>query len=243
VTVKFKKLSSQLVLALLSTQLLFAAPASADTVQISRTFSGFEFEQTKLTALMKSQIQEWIAKNPDFKDVTCFGYTGFNVFNRSRAFMQKLARTRALATCNYVARLNPAFKVKTIGGVPSSSKNPSSRRVTITLTRQGVIEPGGSGPGDGVGVIATCDDNIKAKMRARLLRGNLYFSELQLSEISANCRGKKADFYFTDASNQELAQVKDITVNGSALTLIWSQLSVTEILSTAIAQVVVSIHD
>ncbi|MEY4349556.1 MAG: hypothetical protein RL719_853, partial [Actinomycetota bacterium] len=155
--------------------------ASADTVSISKTFSGFEFEKTAVTPDMKAAIQTWIALNADFTQVSCFGYTGYNVFNRSKAFLNKLAVTRANAVCKFVNRISAKTKIKSTGGIPSSSKNPSSRRVTITLTRTGVIDPGGTGDGSATGVIGTCDNTITVKMKSRLLRGDLYFSQINMS--------------------------------------------------------------
>jgi hypothetical protein len=217
--------------------------ASADTVSISKTFSGFEFEKTAVTPDMKAAIQTWIALNADFTQVSCFGYTGYNVFNRSKAFLNKLAVTRAIAVCKFVNRISAKTKIKSTGGIPSSSKNPSSRRVTITLTRTGIIDPGGTGDGSGTGVIGTCDSSITVKMRSRLLLGDLYFSQISLSEISNNCKSKFMDIYFTDANGAELAQALNKPVTGATLSLLWSEFSANELLSTTVAKVVISIHD
>jgi hypothetical protein len=217
--------------------------ASADTVSISKTFSGFEFEKTAVTPDMKAAIQTWIALNADFTQVSCFGYTGYNVFNRSKAFLNKLAVTRAKAVCKFVNRISSKTKIKSTGGVPSSSKNPSSRRVTITLTRTGIIDPGGTGDGSATGVIGTCDNTITVKMKSRLLRGDLYFSQINMSDISNNCKSKFMDIYFTDADGAELAQALNKPVTGTTLSLLWSDFSTLELLSTTLAKVVVSIHD
>ena len=217
--------------------------ASADSVSISKTFSGFEFEKTAVTPDMKAAIQTWIALNADFTQVSCFGYTGYNVFNRSKAFLNKLAVTRANAVCKFVNRISAKTKIKSTGGIPSSSKNPSSRRVTITLTRTGVIDPGGTGDGSATGVIGTCDNTITVKMKSRLLRGDLYFSQINMSDISNNCKSKFMDIYFTDADGAELAQALNKPVTGATLSLLWSDFSTLELLSTTLAKVVISIHD
>jgi hypothetical protein len=217
--------------------------ASADTVSISKTFSGFEFEKTAVTPDMKASIQAWIALNADFTQVSCFGYTGYNVFNRSKAFLNKLAVTRAKNTCAFVNRISSKTKVKSTGGIPSTSKNPSSRRVTVTLTRSGIIDPGGTGDGTATGVIGTCDKNIIVKMRSRLLLGDLYFSQIVLSDISNNCKSKFMDIYFTDANGAELSQALNKPVTGATLSLLWSEFSANELLSTTVAKVVISIHD
>lgn len=217
--------------------------ASADTVSISKTFSGFEFEKTTVTPDMKAAIQTWIALNANFTQVSCFGYTGYNVFNRSKAFLQKLAVTRAKSVCKFVNRISSKTKIKSTGGIPSSSKNPSSRRVTITLTRTGIIDSGGTGDGSATGVIGTCDSNITVKMRSRLLMGELYFSQIAMSDISNNCKSKYMDIYFTDANGAELAQALNKAVTGSTLSLLWSEFSDSELLSTTIARVVISLHD
>lgn len=223
--------------------LLAQSSASADTVSISKTFSGFEFEKTSVTPAMKAAIQAWVALNADFTQVSCFGYTGYNVFNRSKTFLQKLAVNRAKAVCKFVNRISSKTKIKSTSGIPSSSKSPSSRRVTITLTRTGIIDPGGTGDGSGTGVIGTCDSNITVKMKSRLLRGELYFSQINMSDISNNCKSKFMDVYFTDANGAELAQAMNKAVTGATLSLLWSEFSVSELLSTTIARVVISIHD
>lgn len=217
--------------------------ASADTVSISKTFSGFEFEKTAVTPDMKAAIQTWIALNANFTQVSCFGYTGYNVFNRSKAFLQKLAVTRAKSVCKFVNRISSKTKIKSTGGIPSSSKNPSSRRVTITLTRTGIIDPGGTGDGSATGVIGTCDNNITVKMKSRLLLGELYFSQIVMSDISNNCKSKYMDVYFTDANGAELAQALNKAVIGATLSLLWSEFSDSELLSTTVARVVISLHD
>ena len=217
--------------------------ASADSVSISKTFSGFEFEKTAVTPDMKAAIQTWIALNADFTQVSCFGYTGYNVFNRTKAFLNKLAVTRAKNTCAFVNRISAKTKVKSTGGIPSSSKNPSSRRVTVTLTRSGIIDPGGTGDGSATGVIGTCDNSITVKMKSRLLRGDLYFSQINMSDISNNCKSKFMDIYFTDADGAELAQALNKPVTGATLSLLWSDFSTLELLSTTLAKVVISIHD
>lgn len=243
---KIAEVAATLVLA--SPSLLFLAPteATADTVSISKTFSGFEFEKTIVTAPMKAEIQSWIAKNPDFTQVSCFGYTGYNVFNRTHAFLQKLADTRAKATCAFMTRVDKKLKVVSTSGIPSTSKNPSSRRVTITLTRNGIITPGtggGTGDGSGTGVIGTCDDTITVKMKSRLLRGDLYFNQINMSDIAGTCKGKFMDVYFMDAGSTELAHSMNKPISGATLSLVYSEFSTAEIRSTTIDRVAISIHD
>jgi hypothetical protein len=222
---------------------IWQSSASADTVSISKTFSGFEFEKTSVTPAMKAAIQTWVALNADFTEVSCFGYTGYNVFNRSKTFLNKLAVSRAKNTCAFVHRISAKTKVKSTGGIPSTSKNPSSRRVTVTLTRTGIIDPGGTGDGSGTGVIGTCDSNITVKMKSRLLRGDLYFSQISMSDISNNCKSKYMDIYFTDTNGAELSQALNKPVTGATLSLLWSDFSTLELLSTTVARVVISIHD
>jgi len=218
--------------------------ASADTVSISKTFSGFDFEKTLITPPMKAEIQAWIAKNTEFTQVSCFGYTGYNVFNRSRAFLQKLAVSRAKATCTFLTRIDKNLKIVSTSGIPSTSKNPSSRRVTVTLTRNGIITPGsGTGDGTGTSVVGTCDDNITAKMKSRLLRADLYFNQINFSAINATCKGKFMDVYFMDASDAELAHAMNKAITTTTLSLLWSDFSATEIISTVVARVAISIHD
>ena len=241
---KFAAIAATLLLA--APSVLFMAPgsASADSVSISKTFSGFEFEKTVVTLPMKAEIQAWIAKNPDFTQVSCFGYTGYNVFNRTHAFLQKLAVTRAKATCAFMKRVDSKVKVVSTGGIPSTSKNPSSRRVTITLTRTGIITPGsGTGDGSATGVVGTCDDSITVKMKSRLLHADLYFNQINMSDINSTCKGKFMDIYFMDAAGAELAHSMNKAISASTLSLLWSDFSTTELLSTTIDRVAISIHD
>lgn len=241
---KVAKIAVALVLAAPSLVIIGDGSASADTVSISKTFSGFEFEKTMITPPMKAEIQAWIAKNSDFTQASCFGYTGYNVFNRSRAFLQKLAVSRAKATCSFLNRIDKKLKIVSTSGIPSTSKNPSSRRVTVTLTRTGIIIPGsGTGDGSGTSVVGTCDDNITAKMKSRLLRAELYFNQVNFSAINSTCNGKFMDVYFMDAAGAELAHAMNKAITATTLSLLWSDFSTTEILSTAVARVAISIHD
>ena len=226
----------------LSVLVLTAPGARADVVSISRTFSGFEFEKPSLTTDMKNAIKAWMLSNGDFTEVSCFGYTGHNVFNRPSAFMNKLAKTRALKTCNYVKSLASSIKIASTGGVPSNSKNPNSRRVTITLSREGNSIGGGTGPGGGTGVTGTCDDNVTVKMRSRLLRGDLYFSQMNITDINAGCKGLNMDVYLVDGSGNELASAKDLAISTTSLTFGFSVLNNKDIKSTDVASVAISIR-
>lgn len=241
---KYAAIKVALLLAAPSVLALAPTPASADIVSISKTFSGFEFEKTAVTAPMQAEIQAWIAKNSDFTQVSCFGYTGYNVFNRTHAFLQKLAVSRATATCGFLKKIDRKLRVVGSSGIPSTSKNPSSRRVTVTLTRNGIITPGnGTGDGTGTSVVGTCDDNIVAKMKSRLLHADLYFSQVNMSDIAGTCKGKFMDVYFMDASGAELAHAMNKAITGGTLSLLWSDFSTAEMLSTTIAKVAISIHD
>ncbi len=73
--------------------------------------------------------------------------------------------------------------------------------------------------------------------------GELYFSQIAMSDISNNCKSKYMDIYFTDANGAELAQALNKAVTGSTLSLLWSEFSDSELLSTTIARVVISLHD
>jgi hypothetical protein len=220
--------------------------ASADVVTISHTFSGFEFEKTALSVDMKTAIQAWLALNPDFTQVSCFGFTGYNVSRRSSGFMKKLAITRAKNSCNFIKLLQPGVRILSTGGVPSSSQNPNSRRVTITLSRNGSLPTGGgggTGDGNGGNTVGTCDNNIIVKMRSRLFKNDLYFAQMALSDISLNCKGKQLDVYLTDASGTELGHCLNKPVTGTTLTLNYTDFSYLEIKSTTVDKVAFSVHD
>ena len=223
---------------------LGAPNARADILTISRTFTGFEFEKTSLSTDMRTAIQGWLALNPDFTQVSCFGFTGYNVSNRSAAFMKKLAVTRAKISCKFIKALQPNIRIASTAGVPSSSQNPNSRRVTITLARNGSVPTGGgTGGGSGDNTVGTCDNNIIVKMRSRLLRSDLYFSQMALSDISLNCKGKLLDVYLMDASGAELGHTLNKTITGVTLNLVFSDFTSTEIKSTTIDKVAFSVHD
>ena len=236
-----KFLVTSVAAALLATGM--TAPAQSDTVSISKTFSGFTFEKPSLTLDMRTQIKAWLEANSGFTSVSCFGYTGHNVFNRTAAFMKTLAVTRAKNTCNYVRKLATGLKLDSVSGIPSPSRNPSSRRVTITLSKEGTsIGNGGTGDGSGTGVTGTCDDQVFIKMKSRLLHADLYFSEMAITDISANCNGKKLDAYLVDADGNQLAVAMDRPISGTSLTLGYSLFTPNEVKTTTVNSVAISIH-
>jgi hypothetical protein len=51
------------------------------------------------------------------------------------------------------------------------------------------------------------------------------------------------DIYFTETNGAELARVLNKAVTGATLSLLWSDFSTLELLSTTVAKVVISIHD
>jgi len=237
-------LSIALSLALAAGALLVSSsPASSTVERVSKTFSGFAFEKTIITPSMKVQIKAWVAKNPNYTSVSCFGYTGYNVKKRTQQFLNRLAVQRAKKICALVNSIDSGVAIASTGGIPSSSKDPNARRVTVTLSREAVPSDGGSGDGTGTSVVGTCDNNITAKMKSRLLHSDLYFNQIILSAISTTCNGKYMDVYFMDASGSELANVMNKKIVATSITLLWSDFSTTELLSTTIAKVAISIHD
>jgi hypothetical protein len=158
--------------------------------------------------------------------------------------MKKLAVTRAKISCEFMKSLQPSLKIASTSGVPSSSQNPNSRRVTITLSRNGSVPTGGgTGGGTGDNTVGTCDNNIIVKMKSRLLRSDLYFSQMALSDISLSCKGKLLDVYLMDSSGAELGHLLNKAIPGATLTLNYSDFTNTEIKSTTVDKVAFSVHD
>jgi hypothetical protein len=241
---KFTRSSLAIALALLAPLALAAPQALATAKTATKTFSGFQLEKTVLTPAMKKAMKAWVTANPDFNQVSCFGYTGYNLHNRPQDFLQKLAVSRAKATCSYLVSLNKNLKVLSTSGIPSSSKNANSRRVTVTLTKKASSGGGGTiNNGDGTAVVGTCDSSVNVKMRSRLLHADLYFNQMVVSSISSTCASKYMDVYLMDTAGTELAHVMNKQINGPTVTLLWSDFSTLEVLSTTVRKVAISIHD
>jgi hypothetical protein len=239
-------MKTKLVSASLALGLIFlpTTQAQADVVSISHTFSGFAFEKTNISAAMTSEIRTWLASNTGFTSVSCFGFTGYNVFNRTKAFMMNLATTRAKNICNFVKNNYPGIRIDSIGGIPSTSRNPNSRRVTITLGKTGnSIGGGGTGDGTATGVTATCDTSVNVKMTSRLFHGDLYLNQVVISDISSNCAGKKLDFYLVDSASNQLGVSMNRPVSGTTLTIPYTAFDVTAVKTTQVSSVAISIHD
>lgn len=109
-------------------------PPTPSKLKAIKTVTGFEFEAGTLTAATKKSIRTWLTGKTGYTKVTCVGYTGYNYFKRSNAFLTKLALKRATNVCNYIHKLNPSIVVKAKTAKNQVSKKSSTRRVIATIT-------------------------------------------------------------------------------------------------------------
>jgi hypothetical protein len=98
-----------------------------------KTVTGFEFEKGALTTATKKAIRAWLAGKTGFTKVTCVGYTGYNYNKRSKAYLTKLALSRATNVCNYIHTLRPNIVVKSKTAKLDTSKKSATRRVVATI--------------------------------------------------------------------------------------------------------------
>lgn len=98
-----------------------------------KTVTGFEFEKGALTTATKKAIRAWLTGKTGFTKVTCVGYTGYNYNKRSKAYLTKLALSRATNVCNYIHTLRPNIVVKSKTAKLDTSKKSATRRVVATI--------------------------------------------------------------------------------------------------------------
>lgn len=223
-----------LVLLILSIQ---APSVDAAGVDKARTFSGFAFEKTALTSSMKRAITAWITANPGYNMISCIGYTGYNVKNRTPEFLQKLAEDRAKNVCDYVHAKYSAFTIYSTTGIPGDGKTADARKVTIRL-----LSVSNTGPGDGAAVIGVCDTDVNIVMKSRIIRSVFYFGTMIIKNIASTCSGKVVDVYLLDSDGNQVASSSENAITGTSVTLGYAKFDLTQVRSDSIAKVAIEIR-
>ena len=225
-------------LIVLGISLVASQEAKADQEKITITFTGFAFEKSVLTIPMKKQIATWVKSNPGYSMVTCVGYTGQNVKNRTKAFIQKLAVARSKSICNYIHDKNGGIAVQSTRGIPGDGKTADARKVTVTLVKVDT-----SGGGTGSITIGVCDRALTATMQSRILYGEFYFSKISVRDISNSCRDKLIDIYFLDADGNQMTSLIGFKIYSTTITASYSAFSPQNIKSDVIKSVAFEIRD
>lgn len=229
-------------LIVLGISIVASQEAKADQEKVTITFTGFAFEKSVVTPSMKIQIARWLKANPGYSMVTCVGYTGQNVKNRTKAFIQKLAIARSKSICSYIHTKNGGIAVQSTRGIPGDGKTADARKVTVTLIK---VDNSGGGTGGGTGnvTIGVCDRALTATMQSRILYGDFYFSKISIKDISNSCRDKLIDIYFLDADGNQITSVIGFTIYSTTITANYSSFSPREIKSDLIKTVAFEIRD
>lgn len=227
-----------ILLIVLGISLVASQEAKADQEKVTITFTGFAFEKSVLTTSMKKQIAAWVKSNPGYSMVTCVGYTGQNVKNRTKAFIQKLAVARSKSICNYIHFKNGGVAVQSTRGIPGDGKTADARKVTVTL-----IKVDTSGGGTGTVTIGICDRALTATMQSRIHFGDFYFSKINIRDISTSCKNKLMDIYFLDADGDQVGASIGFTIYSSSIIVDYSTFSPQNIRSDAIKTVAFEIRD
>jgi hypothetical protein len=240
-------------------------PTAAADVITSKSFTGFEFEKSTVTAAMKKQIKAWVeataTASAGYTMVGCVGYTGFNANRREAAFLQSLAEKRSRNICNYIRTLRPIITLESIRGIPGDGKSATARKVTVRLIKPGPTDPPDptdtetptptdtetpnptdTGGGGGDVVIGQCDNSLNAKMRSRILTGQFYFQAITVSSISSNCYTKVMDIYLLDAAGNQLATATSPAINATSVTLLYTAFSPGSVRSDLIKKVAFEIR-
>jgi hypothetical protein len=218
---------------------LVSAPgAQATQEKVTTSFTGFAFEKSVLTQAMKTRISQWVNSNKGYALVTCIGYTGYNVKNRTKAFLQKLAINRAKSICDFIHSKNGGIAIQSTRGIPASGKTADARKVTVTL-----IKVDNSEGGTGTVTIGVCDRALTATMQSRIQYGGFYFSKISVRDISSSCKNKLIDIYFLDGDGDQLGASIGFTISGSSVTVPYSNFSPQNIESGSIKTVAFEIRD
>ena len=211
------------------------APAQAED-KITTTFTGFSFEKSNLNLGMKSKIRAWVKSHPDYTVASCVGYTGQNVKQRSKAFLQSLATNRAKNICNYVKSINGGISIYSTQGIPGNGKTAAARKVQVTLYKNT-----GNGGGGSV-LVGVCDSSLTVTMRSRITASDFYFSVITIRDISTSCKGNVMDIYLLDKDGNELAYSADNPIDKNFLRVSYSLFEPKDIHSNQIAKVAFEIR-
>jgi len=218
---------------------LVATPsAEAAQEKVTTSFTGFAFEKSVVTKAMKTRISKWVDSNKGYALVTCIGYTGYNVKNRTQAFLQKLAISRAKSICNYIHSKNGGIAIQSTRGIPANGKTADARKVTVTL-----IKVDNSGGGTGTVTIGICDRALTASMQSRIQNGDFYFSKITVRDISTSCKNKLIDIYFLDPGGNQIGASIGSTITSTAITVPYTNFSPQNIESDSIQTVAFEIRD
>ena len=218
---------------------LVATPsAEAAQEKVTTSFTGFAFEKSVLTTSMKTRIGKWVNSNKGYSLVTCVGYTGYNVKNRTQAFLKKLAISRAKAICDFIHSKNGGIAIQSTRGVPANGKTADARKVTVTL-----IKVDDSGGGTGTVNIGVCDRALTASMQSRIKDGKFYFSKIMVRNISTSCKNKLMDIYYIDGNGNQLGASIGFTISSTGITVPYTSFSPQDIESDSIKTVAFEIRD
>lgn len=219
--------------------LAFQSPVIGTAAEngISKTFTGFAFEKSTLTSPMKNQIVKWVTSNPGYAMISCTGYTGHNVKNRTPEFLQKVAEDRAKNTCAYIKSKYKAITIYSTVGIPEDGKTPDARKVTVRL-----LNVTNNGGGTGSAFIGICDDHVDITMKSRFAGGRFYFSTMSITNISSDCRGNVLDVYLIDGSGNQISLATSNAVTATSMTVSYTNFDTPIIRSDAIKQVAIEIR-
>ena len=237
---KFNKLFAALALLLIVVGSLLISSSDADAAQprITKSFTGFAFEKSVLTLSMKKQITTWVKANPGYSMVSCVGYTGYNVKNRTKAFITKLAVSRSKNICDYIHAKNGGISVQSTKGVPGKGKTADARKVTVTL-----IKVDTSGGGNGTVTVGPCDNSLTAVMQSRVVVSTFYFSSIAVRDISTNCKGSVIDIYLLDSTGSQLAASMGNTIVNTSIRVGFASFTPNDVESYLIRSVAFEIRD
>jgi hypothetical protein len=227
-----------LLLIILGSLLIGSSDAKAAQPRVTKSFTGFAFEKSELTLSMKIKISAWIKANPGYSMVSCVGYTGYNVKNRTKAFIEKLAVNRSKSICNYIHSKNGGISVQSTKGIPSTGKTADARKVTVTL-----IKVNTSGGGNGTVTVGQCDNSLTAVMQSRVIVSTFYFSSIAVRDISANCKGSVIDIYLLDSTGTQLAASMGNTIKSTSIRVGYALFKPNQVESYLIRSVAFEIRD
>ena len=227
-----------LILIVLGSILISSNDAQAAQPKITKSFTGFAFEKSVLTASMKTKISAWIKANPGYNVVSCVGYTGYNAKNRTKAFIEKLAITRSKNICTYIKSKNGGITIQSTKGIPGTGKTADARKVTVTL-----IKIDNSGGGNGTVTIGQCDNSLTAAMQSRVITSTFYFSSIAVRNIATECKGSVIDIYLLDSTGTQLAASMGNTITSTSIRVGYALFSPVQVESWLIRSVAFEIRD
>lgn len=226
-----------ILLIVLGISLISSGKANAEPAQISKTFTGFAFEKSEVTVAMKKNIKAWILANPNYNVASCVGYTGQNVKNRTKAFLEKLAKARSQNICDYIRRITGTVTINSTLGYTGNGKTAEARKVTVTL-----LNASGTDGGSGVVTIGQCDNSLTVSMQSRITSSDFYFNSITIRDISSSCFGNVIDIYFLDPDGNQIASSMANPISRTGMKFGYSLFDPTLIPSNQISKVAFEIR-